>query len=197
MKESLQRSWCTISKVIPLDECLRRAGACDGDVSPYCGGSYRKRPWSDFRTAGDSVLTEFPSIVVHAFNCAVAIQQAMWRTTGRLPTTGRFRVGINIGDVFSEGDIFGDGANIAARLERLGEAGGVCMTSGIQDPYARSRICQSIRGASSSTSPIFGWQTFAPIKHITIVATTSERTDEKADCACAGNVRKLWERPDV
>lgn len=94
-----------------------------------------------FGTAGDSVLAEFPSIV-HAFQSAVAIQQAMWRANKSLPEDRRmnFRIGINVGDVlFKDGDIFGDGVNIAARLETLADVGGICVTRGVRD-HLRDRV---------------------------------------------------------
>lgn len=94
-----------------------------------------------FGTAGDSVLAEFPSIV-HAFNSAVAIQQAMWRANQQLDEDRRmnFRIGINVGDVLvKNGDIFGDGVNIAARLEGLADVGGICVTRGVRD-HLRDRV---------------------------------------------------------
>jgi class 3 adenylate cyclase len=94
-----------------------------------------------FGTAGDSVLAEFPSIL-HAFNAAVAIQQAMWRANQELAEDRRmnFRIGINVGDVLvKNGDIFGDGVNIAARLEGLADVGGICVTRGVRD-YLRDRV---------------------------------------------------------
>jgi adenylate cyclase len=94
-----------------------------------------------FGTAGDSVLAEFPS-VVEAFHCAVAIQQALAKANAALPPDERmqFRIGINVGDVMvKEGDIFGDGVNIAARLEGLAEPGGICVTRGVRD-HLRDRV---------------------------------------------------------
>lgn len=94
-----------------------------------------------FGTAGDSVLAEFTS-VVHAFNCAVAMQQSLQRANAGLPDDQRmeFRIGINVGDVMvKDGDIFGDGVNIAARLEGLAEAGGICVTRGVRD-HLRDRL---------------------------------------------------------
>ena len=94
-----------------------------------------------FGTAGDSVLAEFTS-VVHAFNCAVGIQQALHHANADVPDDERmeFRIGINVGDVMvKDGDIFGDGVNIAARLEGLAEAGGICVTRGVRD-HLRDRV---------------------------------------------------------
>src|SRR5512136_3497373 len=81
-------------------------------------------------TAGDSVLAEFGS-VVDAVQCAVEIQQVLRAKNAMLSETRRmeFRIGINLGDVIEEGNsIYGDGVNIAARLEGLAEAGGICIS---------------------------------------------------------------------
>jgi adenylate cyclase len=86
-------------------------------------------------TAGDSVLAEFAS-VVFAVDCAVKIQDALAAANQALPDEHRlhFRIGINVGDVMlKDGDIFGDGVNIAARLESLAEAGGICISRGVRD----------------------------------------------------------------
>jgi adenylate cyclase len=81
-------------------------------------------------TAGDSVLAEFAS-VVDAVQCAVEIQQVLRAKNAMLPENRRmeFRIGINLGDVIEEGEkIYGDGVNIAARVEGLAEAGGICVS---------------------------------------------------------------------
>ena len=81
-------------------------------------------------TAGDSVLAEFAS-VVDAVQCAVEIQQVLRAKNALLPEDRRmdFRMGINLGDVIEEGEtIYGDGVNIAARVESLAEAGGICIS---------------------------------------------------------------------
>src|SRR5512136_2522761 len=80
--------------------------------------------------AGDSVLAEFGS-VVDAVQCAVEIQQVLRGKNAVVPENRRmeFRIGINLGDVIEDGDlIYGDGVNIAARLEGLAEAGGICIS---------------------------------------------------------------------
>jgi adenylate cyclase len=79
---------------------------------------------------GDNILAEFAS-VVDAVQCGVEIQQVLRAKNALLPETRRmdFRIGINLGDVIEEGDsIYGDGVNIAARLESLAEAGGICIS---------------------------------------------------------------------
>jgi adenylate cyclase len=79
---------------------------------------------------GDNVLAEFAS-VVDAVECAVEIQQVLRAKNALLPETRKmeFRIGINLGDVIEEGDsIYGDGVNIAARLEALADPGGICIS---------------------------------------------------------------------
>ena len=92
-------------------------------------------------TAGDSVLAEFAS-VVDAIHCAVAIQQALYKANENCLDDQRMelRIGINIGDVMvKDGGIFGDGVNVAARLEALAEPGGICVTRGVRD-HLRDRM---------------------------------------------------------
>jgi class 3 adenylate cyclase/pimeloyl-ACP methyl ester carboxylesterase len=87
------------------------------------------------KTTGDGMLVEFAS-VVDAVSCAVTIQRSMVRRTAGIPPDKRivFRIGINVGDIIIDGDdIFGDGVNIAARLETLCEPGGVCISRAAND----------------------------------------------------------------
>jgi adenylate cyclase len=84
---------------------------------------------------GDNLLAEFAS-VVEAVQCAVAIQRELKTRNAELPLHRRmeFRIGINLGDVIAEGErIYGDGVNIAARLEGLAEAGGLCIAGTVYD----------------------------------------------------------------
>ena len=86
-------------------------------------------------TAGDNILAEFDS-VVDSVQCAVEIQQMLRAKNAVLPETRRmeFRIGINLGDVIEEADsIYGDGVNIAARLEGLAEPGGICISGSAYD----------------------------------------------------------------
>src|SRR5215472_11370399 len=87
------------------------------------------------KTTGDGALIEFAS-VVDAVACAVAIQRGMMTRNADVPEEKRivFRVGINVGDIIIDGDdIFGDGVNIAARLETLCEPGGLCISRAAND----------------------------------------------------------------
>ena len=86
-------------------------------------------------TAGDSVLAEFAS-AVDAVQCAVEIQQVLKAKNAELSPDRRMelRIGINMGDVIVEGpQIYGDGVNIAARLEALADAGGICIAGTVYD----------------------------------------------------------------
>jgi adenylate cyclase len=88
---------------------------------------------------GDNVLAEFGS-VVDAVQCAFEIQKELKTRNTELPDDRRmeFRIGVNLGDVVEEGEkIFGDGVNIAARLESLSEAGGVCISGSAYDFVGR------------------------------------------------------------
>ena len=106
---------------------------------------------------GDNVLAEFGS-VVDAVRCAVDIQKELKNRNAQLPENRRmeFRIGINLGDVIEEGEkIFGDGVNIAARLESLCEAGGICISgtafdqvegkTGLEFQYLGERSVKNIK----------------------------------------------------
>ena len=87
------------------------------------------------KTTGDGMLVEFAS-VVDALRCATEIQRSMTERNAEVPTAERieFRIGINVGDIMSEGgDIFGDGVNVAARLEALADPGGICVSGRVQE----------------------------------------------------------------
>jgi class 3 adenylate cyclase len=90
-------------------------------------------------TAGDSILAEFASVFA-AVECAVEIQRDLADANEALPDERRmwFRIGINVGDVMiKDDDIFGDGVNIAARLEGLAAPGGICISRGVHDHVRR------------------------------------------------------------
>src|SRR5262249_51359808 len=86
-------------------------------------------------TAGDGILAEFPSVVI-AVNCAVAIQRKMTERNANIEPARRmqFRIGIDLGDViYDDNRIFGDGINVAARLEAIAEPRGNCGSSKVYD----------------------------------------------------------------
>jgi adenylate cyclase len=87
------------------------------------------------KMTGDGLLVEFGS-VVDALRCATKVQAGMAERNATAPTDKRieFRIGINVGDIAVEdGDIFGDGVNVAARLEGLAEPGGICVSARVQE----------------------------------------------------------------
>jgi class 3 adenylate cyclase/TolB-like protein len=87
------------------------------------------------KTMGDGLLLEFPS-VVDAVRCAVDVQRGMTERNSGVPDDLRieFRIGINVGDIIiDEGDIFGDGVNVAARIQMLAEPGGICVSRVVRD----------------------------------------------------------------
>ncbi|TIP25763.1 MAG: adenylate/guanylate cyclase domain-containing protein [Mesorhizobium sp.] len=90
------------------------------------------------KTTGDGMLVEFQS-VTDAVKCAVEIQQRMKRRNSDVPQERRieFRIGINLGDIiFDDEDIFGDGVNIASRIEQLADVGGICVTAAVATQIA-------------------------------------------------------------
>jgi adenylate cyclase len=86
------------------------------------------------RTTGDGLLALFVS-AVDALRCAVEIQRAMIQRNAQIPPDNRieFRMGVNVGDIVEGTSIHGDGINVAARLEALAEAGGICVSSRVQE----------------------------------------------------------------
>ena len=107
-----------------------RAGVIDPKIAEHRGRLVK--------TTGDGLLVEFVS-VVDALRCAGEIQAALAERNGGVPADRRieFRIGIHQGDVVAEdGDIFGDGVNVAARLEGLAEPGGICVSARVQEDAA-------------------------------------------------------------
>lgn len=90
-------------------------------------------------TAGDSVLAEFPS-AIDAMQCALGIQERIAAVDAELPEERRvrFRIGLHVGEVMvRDGDLFGDGVNVAARLQGLSEPGAVCLSAAAHDYVER------------------------------------------------------------
>ena len=117
------------SRLMAADDegTLARLNAClDGTVSPAISG-HRGRI---VKLMGDGILAEFES-VVDAVRCAVAVQEAMATAGAGAPADGRieWRIGVDIGDVIVEGDdIYGDGVNVAARMQELADPGGILIS---------------------------------------------------------------------
>src|SRR5258707_6833311 len=97
-----------------------------------------------FNTAGDAVLAEFPS-AVEAVRCAIDIQESLRTRNMAYPPSRQmaFRIGITIGDLVErDGDLLGDGVNIAARLEGLAEVGGICVSRAVHEQVANKLSVQ-------------------------------------------------------
>jgi len=104
------------------------------------------------KTTGDGLLLEFPS-VVNAVRCAIEVQSAMADRTAGIAEDQRiaFRVGINIGDIIVEGDdIFGDGVNVAARLQEIAAPGGICISGRVHEDV-RDRLDASFDEGGAQT----------------------------------------------
>ncbi|SDD69401.1 adenylate cyclase [Bradyrhizobium brasilense] len=109
---------------VRLRECLR--GLADPKISEHRGKVVKH--------TGDGMLAEFGSIV-DAVRCAIEVQRGMAERNATVPQLKRieFRIGIHVGDIIvDENDIFGDGVNIAARLEGIAEPGGICISDDAQ-----------------------------------------------------------------
>src|SRR5246127_5437578 len=90
------------------------------------------------KNTGDGFLAEFAS-VIDAVRCATEIQQGMTVRNAEIPDERRidFRIGVHQGDIITDsGDIFGDGVNVAARLEGLADPGGICVSARVQEDAA-------------------------------------------------------------
>ena len=128
------------SRLVGADEegTLAQLRACRQELIEPCVAAHQG---GVFKTTGDGMLVSFAS-PVEATRCAVEIQRGMTERNADVPDPKRlqFRIGINLGDVIVEdGDIFGDGVNIAARLEALAEPGGICISRSVRD-QVRDRV---------------------------------------------------------
>jgi len=115
-------------------------------------------------TWGDAVIAEFAS-VVEAVQCAVETQQELSGYNGALPEPRRmqFRIGIHLGDVMVEGDdVYGDGVNIAARLQELAQAGGILISGPVYD-QVRNKLsigfdCLGEQHLKNVVNPVMGYR---------------------------------------
>jgi adenylate cyclase len=139
------------------------------------------------KTTGDGVLVEFAS-AVDAVRCAMELQHAMAERNAAIPADRRidFRIGINVGDIIiDDGDIYGDGVNVAARLESLAEAGGVCV-SGIVSESVGNRIDAVFRDGGEVAiknidRPIQVWKWHSNSVLVPVPSVSKSRVKDKAE----------------
>jgi class 3 adenylate cyclase len=113
------------------EETVRNLEAHHAAILPLIA----KHGGSIVNMAGDGIVAQFPS-AVRAVECAVAIQKIMAERNFDVPADRRmqFRIGVNLGDIIHDGTrIYGDGINVAARLEPLAEPGGICMSATVRE----------------------------------------------------------------
>src|SRR5881392_3041812 len=131
-------------EIATLDALTARREILDGLIANHAGRIAN--------TAGDSVLAEFGS-AVDAVRCAIEAQNALATANSTLPETRQinFRIGVHVGDVMVRaGDLFGDGVNIAARLQTLAKAGGLCV-SGVTYDQVRKILPLSFTDLGAQT----------------------------------------------
>ncbi len=149
------------------------------------------------KTTGDGLLVEFPA-VQDAVGCAMELQAEMSRREIDQPPDDRisYRIGINLGDmIFDEGDIFGDGVNVAARLEALAEPGGLCVSDivhqsvpeqmGSQFRYMGSQRVKNI------SRPIRAW-TWTPERKPDLRMSSQARQQDVRYCRSADGTTIAW-----
>jgi adenylate cyclase len=154
------------------------------------GGLIRQHGGRVVDAVGDNLLAEFPS-VVDAVACAVAIQRELGTRNADLPAQRQmpFRIGIHLGDVMVDGErIYGDGVNIAARLETVAEAGGICI-SGTVHEQVRHKLSQAYED--------LGEQSLKNIADPVRVYRVRPAPAEEADEAAALTVPGFGGRPAI
>jgi adenylate cyclase len=142
------------------------------------------------KTTGDGMLVEFQSIV-DAVLCAAEIQRRMARRNADVAPARwiQFRIGINLGDVIVENDdIFGDGVNIAARLETLAEAGGICVSGAVRDQVGQR--LEDIEFEDLGDQSVKNIARPIRVFRVRFESTTANRPEEAKDAAVATTISK-------
>ena len=142
------------------------------------------------KSTGDGMLLEFPS-VVNAVRCSVEVQTAIALRTAEIAEDRRiaFRIGINLGDIIVEGDdIFGDGVNVAARLQEIAAPGGICISS---------RVHEEVRDRLDATFDDTGAQTLKNIARLVEVWRWRPGTTVLQEPASAPTLLPLPDKPSI
>ena len=146
------------------------------------------------KTTGDGLLIEFAS-VVDAVRCAVEVQRDMAARNTDVQPDGRieFRMGINLGDIIKDGrDIYGDGVNVAARLEALAEPGGICVSRVVRD-QVRDKLAFSFEDIGEQQVKNIA----RPIRVHRIVLGEKPGRSEPATSAVANSPLALPDKPSI
>ena len=146
----------------------------------------------EINTWGDAIIAEFDS-VVEAVRCAVEIQTALGSRNDMLPEKSKlqFRIGINLGDVIHQGDnIYGDGVNVASRLEALADPGGIMVSKSVHDFAARQLAVGFDFGGEHVAK-----EGETPIESYKVRIGTSNRSDDEASIAEERNGDSISEMP--
>ena len=146
---------------------------------------------------GDGALVEFPS-VVDAVRCAIDIQLALQEHNTKLPREKRFdfRIGVNLGDIIVDGeDIYGDGVNLAARLEALADPGGVLISGAAFDQVER-KLDHEFQSSVSDLSRI-SKNRFDSTRSFSerVAPLRPERQESPADWGAVGGLSELQHWP--
>ncbi|ABQ32696.1 adenylate/guanylate cyclase domain-containing protein [Bradyrhizobium sp. BTAi1] len=159
------------------EETLRRLAAYREVVDDFiarAGGRI-------FNTAGDAVLAEFPS-AVEAVRCAIDIQESLRTRNRDFPPNRQmsYRIGITIGDVVErDGDLLGDGVNIAARLEGLADVGGICISRAVHEQVANKLSVQfadmGAREVKNIPTPVHAFRVAMRREDGTFAATVTKK----------------------
>jgi adenylate cyclase len=140
---------------------------------------------------GDGLLAEFPS-VVEAVQCAVDVQRGMTARESEIADEQRIRlrIGVNLGDIIVEGsDIYGDGVNVAARLEGLAEPGGICISG---------KVCEEVRSKLSTAFEDLGEQEVKNIPQpVRVYRWTDVAVDPVSSPAIAKGAPPLPDKPSI
>ena len=155
------------------------------------------------KTTGDGLLVEFAS-VVDALRCAAEMQAALGESNASLPPDRRiaFRIGIHQGDIVVEaGDIFGDGVNVAARLEGLAEPGGICISARVQEDAAgRLDLTFEDMGEQALKNiarPVRVYRVRAESPHLTLPRLRRKRGREARARVGAAGAPPLPDKPSI
>ena len=167
------------------EETLRRMASCRSTIDDFiaiAGGRI-------FNTAGDALLAEFSSSV-EAVRCAIDIQESLRTRNLAYPGSRQmnYRIGIGLGDVVErDGDLLGDGVNIAARLEGLAEIGGICISRAVHEQVANKLSARFIDIGARKVKNIP-----EPVHAYIVVTWDTENSPQRASARASAKSANGW-----